>query len=83
MIAADAVVGMDDEIARRQRRQLGQEGGGALARLAAADQPVAEHVLFGEDGDFGGREAVVERQDEQGGRCLGAERLVPAAGELQ
>ena len=65
LVAADAMVGVDDEVARRQRRQLGQEGGGALALLAAADQPVAEHVLLGQDGDIGRGEAVVERQDEQ------------------
>ena len=42
-----------------------EEGGGALALLAPADEPVAEHVLLGEDGDVGRGEAVVERQHEQ------------------
>ena len=51
LVAADAVVGVDDEVAGAERRQLGEEGVGALAALAAADQPVAEHVLLGEQGD--------------------------------
>ena len=55
LVAADAVIGMDDEIARGERRQLGEEGVGVLAALAAADQAVAEHVLLGEQGDVGGR----------------------------
>ena len=33
--AADAVIGMDDDVARRQRRRLGDEVGGALALLGA------------------------------------------------
>ena len=57
--------GVDDEVAGRERRQLGEEGVGALAALLAADQPVAEHVLLGQDRDFGRGEAVVERQDHQ------------------
>ena len=76
------MVGVDDEVARRQRRQLGQEGGGALALLAAADEPVAEHVLLGEDGDVRRGEAVVERQDHQRRLGLAAERLLPAVGQL-
>ena len=61
LVAADAVVGVDDEIARRQRRQLGEERIGGLALPAAAHQPIAEHVLLGEDGDLGRGEAMVER----------------------
>ena len=37
-----------------------------LAALGAADQPVAQHVLFGEDGDLGRGEAVIEREDDEG-----------------
>ena len=33
LVAADAMVGMDDEVARGERRQLGKEGVGALARF--------------------------------------------------
>ena len=51
LVAADAVIGVDDEVAGAERRELAQEGVGALAALAAADQPVAEHVLLGEQGD--------------------------------
>lgn len=47
--AADAVVGVDDDVARRQRRCLGDEVGSALALLRAPDQPVAENVLLGND----------------------------------
>ena len=42
-----------DQVAGRQRRQLGEEGVGALAALLAADEAVAEHVLLGEDRHFG------------------------------
>src|SRR5205823_10715282 len=45
-VAADAVVGMDDEIARRERRQLLEERRGRLALAAAAHEAVAEHVLL-------------------------------------
>ena len=76
------MVVVDDEVARRERRQLGQEGGGALALLAAADEPVAEHVLLGEDGDVRRGEAVVERQDHQRRLRLAAERFLPAVDEL-
>ena len=67
-----------DQVAGRQRRQLGEEGVGALAALLAADQAVAEHVLLGEDRDFGRVEAMVERQDDQRRVGLGPERLLPA-----
>ena len=80
LVAADAVIGVDDEVAGAERRQLGQEGVGALPALAAADEPVAEHVLLGEQGDVGGGEAVVELDDGERDLALGggAQRLLPA-----
>ncbi|WP_293843259.1 hypothetical protein [Sphingopyxis sp.] len=50
LVAADAVVQVDDEVAGRQRREFGEESVGALAALLAADEAVAEDVLFGEEG---------------------------------
>ncbi len=63
--AADAVVGMDDDVAGRERRRLGDEVGGALALLGAPHQPVAENVLFGDDDETVGLEAGFERQHGQ------------------
>ena len=60
-VAADAVIGVDDEIAGRERGEFGEEGVGGLAALGTAHEPVAEHVLFGEDGYVGCGEAMVER----------------------
>ncbi len=77
LVAADAVIGVDDEVARRQRRELGEEGVGALAALAPAHQPVAEHVLLGKHSDVGAGEAVIERDDRERGRRRG-QRLTPA-----
>ncbi len=50
---------------RRERRQLGQEGVGRLAPLLPPDQPVAQHVLFGQHRDARRGETMVERQDDQ------------------
>src|ERR1700736_4781367 len=62
LIAADAVIGMDDEIARRQVVHLGDE----LVEVAAAPrgprQPVAEDVLLAEQHDFPGREPLLDGQ---------------------
>ena len=63
LVAADAVIGVDDEVARGERGELGEEGVGALAALAAADEAVAEHVLLGEQGDVAAGEAVIELDD--------------------
>ncbi len=78
-ITADAVLDMDDQIAGRKRRQLGEEGVGDFLRLLAANQAVAEHVLLGEQRDVGRGEAMIERQDDQGDAPVGdAQRLLPA-----
>ena len=79
LVAADAVIGVDDEVAGRERRQLGEEGVGALAALAAADEPVAEHVLLGQQGDVAAGEAVVELDRPRSAtRRAAPERLLPA-----
>ncbi len=61
-VAADAVVGVDDEVAFRQRRGVGDEVL-RLARLLAArlGEAVAEDVLFGDHAQAGGAEAAFER----------------------
>ena len=62
LVAADAVIGMDDEIARRQRRRLGDELVEAAAAARRAREPVAEDVLLAEQHQVVGREALLERQ---------------------
>ena len=77
LIFGDAVLGVDDEVARGQRGQFGEEGVGALSPLLAPDQPVAEHVLLGHHRDIGCGEAMVERQHDQPDVCLRPERFLP------
>jgi hypothetical protein len=78
-IAADAMLHVHDEIAGREGGELLEEGVGILAALGAADQPVAEHVLLGEDGNIGRGEAVIERQDDQRDAAVcDTQRLLPA-----
>ena len=81
-VAADAMIVVDDEVARRERRKLRKERRRALALLAPADEPVAEHVLLGEDGDVRRGEAMVERQDHQCRLRLAAERFLPVVDQL-
>src|SRR3546814_15738474 len=64
LVTPDAVIEMDDEIARRKRRQFGQKRIGGFAAPGAAHEAVAEPVLFGEQGDIGGRETVIARQPD-------------------
>jgi hypothetical protein len=47
-VAADPVIDMDDQIAGRQALRLGQEVLGPPLAARRADQPVAQHVLFGD-----------------------------------
>ena len=47
--AADAVVDMHDDVARRKRADLAQEILGLARRLAAAHEAVAENVLFADN----------------------------------
>ena len=56
---------MNDEIAGRQRLRLGQEVFRPPALLGTADQPVAQHVLFGDDRQALRLEPVLQRPDGQ------------------
>ena len=84
-IAPDAVIGVDDEIANRQRLYFGQKCVGALTLLAPAHEAVTEHVLLGQDRDIGRGEAGVERQHRKRHGTVGgsAKRLLPALGCLR
>ena len=63
--AADAVIDVDDEIARRERRQLADEVRGLLVAPAAPHHAVAENVLLGDDGEIIGLEAFLEPQHDE------------------
>ena len=52
-IAPDPVFQMHHQIARGQRGQLSQEGIRALAAFFAADQPVAQNILLGNQFNLG------------------------------
>ena len=72
LVAADAVVDVDDEVAGGEAGGLGQEVLGALAAAGGADQAVAEDVLLGDDGEAGGLEAVLERPDGEAEAAVAA-----------
>ncbi len=81
LVAADAVIDMDDEIARRERGELLEKRVGVLAPLRTANEAIAEHVLLGEHDDVGRSEAMIERQDDERDALVGhAERFLPALG---
>ncbi len=69
--AADAVVGVHDEIADRQARRLGQHVDGAALLAARAHQPIAENVLLADDGDLRRLETLLEAEHADGGRVAG------------
>ncbi len=68
---ADAVVGMDHEIALAHRRHLGDELVGAARPAGRPGQPVAQDVGLGEQRQFRRDEAVVEGEDRQRRAGLG------------
>ena len=80
---ADAVVDVHDEIARRQRRGLGEHILRAPFPPALPHQPIAENVLLADDGEIGGLEAMLERDHRERQRA-GAHplRLRPGGDEL-
>ena len=80
---ADAVVDVHDEIARRQRRGLGEHILRAPLPPALPHQPIAENVLLADDGEIGGLEAMLERDHRERQRA-GAHplRLRPGGDEL-
>ena len=78
---AQPVIGMNDQIARRERARLDNDVGALLA-LAWPGQTVAENVLFGQDRQRLGLETALDRQD--GARDLGVragQHILPALGE--
>ena len=62
LIASDAMIQVDHQIAGRQGRGLGQEVG-RPPLLLRPGQPVAQHVGLGDDGDSIRLEPVLDRQD--------------------
>ena len=66
LVAADAVVHVDDEIAGRQRRELSHEGVGRFLALLAAHQPVAQQILLGDQLDVATGKAGFQRQHQRG-----------------
>ena len=60
--AADTVIHMHHEIAGRERGELGEEIARPPLAARAADEPVAEDVLLGDDGEIGGLEAGLQPQ---------------------
>ena len=79
-IAANAMFHMDDQIAGREGGEFGEEGVRALLAFGAADEPVSEHILFGQEREGRSGEPVIEGQgDERGAfRRRSAKRLLPA-----
>ena len=73
--AADAVIDMHDEVARRERRGFRQHVLRAPLALLLAHQAVAENVLLADDGQIVRLEAVLQRDDRErqraGARGLG------------
>ncbi len=82
VVPADSVLGVNDEVAGRQGGDLGEEGVGILAAPAAADQPVAEHVLLGQNRNIGSRKAVVQGEHEERRLRFRSERFRPAFDDL-
>ena len=75
IIAADAVIDMDDEIALLDAGDFAQESIGATRRAAwRPRQPFAEHVLLADDHQVGQAEALLQAEHGHGrrlGRQLG------------
>ncbi len=71
--AADAVVGVHDEIADRKARRLGQHVDGRALLAARAHEAVAEDVLLADDGELRRLEALLEAEHADGRRaCPGS-----------
>ena len=62
LVAADAVIVMDDEVARRQRCGLGDELVEAAPSPRGAGEPVAEDVLLAEQHEVVGSKTLLDRQ---------------------
>ena len=81
LVAADAVIGMNDEIAGRQGRRLGDELVEIASPPRGARQPVAENILLAEHDERLGREPLFERQDREPDRRRGQRRQRIAIGD--
>ena len=73
--AADAVIDVDDEIAGREARHLGDEILRAARGAARPHQAVAENVLLADDGGVFGLEAALDAEHGERDRGL---RAAPA-----
>ncbi len=83
-IFADTVIEMHDQVTARQGLQFGEESVGILLALLAADQPVTQQILLGNQLQLIIGKTGVERQDHGSGfaLCRGAERFLPAFRDL-
>ena len=72
--AADAVVGVHDEIADAEAGRLGDDIGGAARLAPRPHQPVAQDVLLADDGEVGGLEALLEPEHGEAPPCIGGQR---------
>jgi hypothetical protein len=68
LVAADAVIGMHDEIPWCQRRRLGDELVEIAPAPRRAGEPVAEDILLAEQDDAVRDEALLDRQDREADR---------------
>ena len=71
------MIEVDDHVADAERREFGEEGVRALAAFLTADKTFAEDVLFGEQADRVGGEAVVEGEDDEGDVARLTQPFVP------
>ena len=69
------MVAVDHEVAGGHGRKFGKERISRFLALGAADKPVAEQVLFGDNGEGRGNETPVERHDDERDFALGGESL--------
>ena len=82
--ATDAMIDMDDEIARRQHADLGDEILRAARLFAAADEAVAENVLLADNGQVRRFETRFEPDHGQrNGRLRRAQSLAEGRNRLQ
>src|SRR5262249_33989744 len=68
--AADAVVDVDDDVARGKARELGDEIVGAALAATRARETVAEDVLLGDERDVAALEAGLEPEDGEAESAL-------------
>ena len=80
-IQADAVLQMNNQIALAERRQFLDKGIAALAALRFADQPVAENILLGEQGQVFCPEARGQGQNGQRHPRFGRQAGLPVVTE--